>query len=449
MQTSRRSFLTNASMAAAGSALGFRPFGMLNALAQTTTDYKALVCIFMFGGNDANNMLIPFDTQGYASYAGIRGPLALPQSSLLQLAPQPNFALHGSMPEVQSLFNSGHAAFLANVGTLLSPTTGAQYKSNQITQPSNLFSHPDQQSEWQNQMASAAGSSGWAGRIADKMNTQYNPGSLVPMIASLSGNSLFCNGAVTSPVALSSGGPATAPCSDHAYCSGRAQAAQQFSTLSSGVSLVQSDNEITRNASTYNATLTSAMKGVTPLQTVFPTAGNTFAGQLQEVAKLIQVRAALGVTRQIFFVGAGNFDTHGDQLPQQAALLAKVSAAVGAFYQSLQEMNLTESVTAFTCSDFARTLQPNSASGSDHAWGSHHMIVGGAVKGGKIYGTFPTLALGGPDDASSNGRWVPSTASAQYASTLAQWFGLPPADLPYVLPYIGNFGTNNLGFLAT
>ncbi len=449
MQTSRRSFLSNASMAAAGSALGFRPFGMLNALAQTTTDYKALVCIFMFGGNDANNMLVPFDTQGYASYAGIRGPLALPQSSLLQLAPQPNFALHGSMPEVQSLFNSGHAAFLANVGTLLTPTTGAQYKSNQIIQPGNLFSHPDQQSEWQNQMASAAGSSGWAGRIADKMNTQYNPGSLVPMIASLSGNSLFCNGAVTSPVSLSSGGPATAPCSDHGYCSGRAQAAQQFSTLSSGVSLVQSDNEITRNASTYNATLTGAMSGATPLQTVFPAAGNAFAGQLQEVARLIQVRAALGVTRQIFFVGAGNFDTHGDQLPQQAALLANVSAALGAFYQSLQEMNLTESVTAFTCSDFARTLQPNSASGSDHAWGSHHMIVGGAVKGGKIYGTFPTLALGGPDDASSNGRWVPSTASAQYASTLAQWFGLPAADLPYVLPYIGNFSTNNLGFLAT
>jgi uncharacterized protein (DUF1501 family) len=449
MQNSRRSFLSAASMAAAGSALGFRPFGMLNALAQTTTDYKALVCIFMFGGNDANNMLIPFDTQGYANYAGIRGPLALPQSSLLQLAPQPNFALHGSMPEVQSLFNGGQAAFLANVGTLLSPTTGAQYKSNQIAQPSNLFSHPDQQSEWQNQMQSAAGSSGWAGRIADKMNTQYNPGSLVPMIASLSGNSLFCNGAATSPVSLSSGGPAIAPCSDHGYCSGREQAAQQFSTLSSGVSLVQSDNEITRNAATYNATLTNAMSGATPLQTVFPAAGNPFAGQLQEVAKLIQVRAALGVTRQIFFVGAGNFDTHGDQLPQQAALLAKVSAALGAFYQSLQEMNLTESVTAFTCSDFARTLQPNSASGSDHAWGSHHMIVGGAVKGGKIYGTYPTLALGGPDDASSNGRWVPSTASAQYASTLAQWFGLPAADLPYVLPYIGNFATSNLGFLNT
>jgi uncharacterized protein (DUF1501 family) len=448
MRHSRRSFLTTASMAAAGSALGFRPFGMLNALAQTTSDYKALVCIFMFGGNDGNNMLIPFDTAGYGNYSSVRGPLALPQSTLLQLAPQPNFALHPSLPEVQSLFNSGNAAFLANVGTLLSPTTGAQYVANQVLQASNLFSHPDQQLEWQNQMQSAAGSTGWAGRIADKMTTQYNPGSLVPMIASLSGDALFCNGTATSPVSVSTAGPGAPQCSNHSYCRGRQQTAQQFSTLSSGVSLVQADNSITNNAYAYNATLANALGSASPLKTVFPTTGNPFAAQLQEVANLIQVRAALGVTRQIFFVGAGNFDTHGDQLPTQAALLAQVSTALGAFFQSLQEMNLTDSVTAFTCSDFARTLQPNSASGSDHAWGSHHIILGGAVKGGKIYGTFPTLALGGPEDAGTNGRWVPTTASAQYAATLAQWFGLPAADLTYVLPYINNFSTNNLGFLG-
>jgi uncharacterized protein (DUF1501 family) len=448
MQSSRRSFLTSASLAAAGNALGFRPFGMLNALAQTTSDYKALVCVFMFGGNDANNMLVPFDATGYGNYSSARGALALPQNQLLQLGPQPNFALHPSMPEVQSLFNNGNAAFLANVGTLLSPTTQAQFQANQVARPSNLFSHPDQQLEWQNQMQNAAGTSGWAGRIADKMNTQYNPGSQVPMIASLSGDALFCNGASTSPVSVAAAGPGPVACSDHSYCSGRQQTAQQFSTLSSGVSLIQADNGITNNAYTYNATLMNALGAVSPLKTVFPTTGNPFGAQLQEVAKLIQVRAALGVTRQIFFVGAGNFDTHGDQLVGQAALLAQVSPALGAFYQSLQEMNLTESVTAFTCSDFARTLQPNSTGGSDHAWGSHHMIIGGAVKGGKIYGTFPTLVAGGPDDAATNGRWLPSTASAQYASTLAQWFGLPASDLPYVLPYIGNFSSNNLGFLG-
>jgi len=433
-------------MAAAGNALGFRPFGMLNALAQTTPDYKALVCVFLFGGNDGSNMLVPFDTAGYQNYANIRGAVALPQNTLLPLTPQPNFALHPSMPEIQSLFNSGNAAFLANVGTLLSPTTKAQYQANQVVQPTNLFSHPDQQLEWQNQIQNSEGT-GWGGRIADKMTTQYNPGALVPMIASLDGDALFCNGTSTSPVCISSAGPVSVECSVHSYCNSRQQTAQQFSNLSSGVSLVQADNKITNNANAYNATLTEAMSAVTPLKTVFPTTLNQFGAQLQEVANLIQVRAALGVTRQIFFVGAGNFDTHGNQLLLQAALLSQLSPALGAFYQALQEMNLTNSVTTFTCSDFGRTFQTNSANGSDHGWGNHHIILGGAVQGGKIYGTMPTLALGGPDDAGS-GRWIPSTASAQYAATLAQWFGLPAANLPYVLPYIGNFSTNNLGFLG-
>jgi uncharacterized protein (DUF1501 family) len=432
---------------AAGNLLGFRPFGMLNALAQTTSDYKALVCIFMFGGNDANNMLIPFDTNGYSNYATIRGPLALAQNTLLPLTPQPNFALHPSLPEVQSLFNSGNLAFLANVGTLLQPTTRAQYQANSIVPPSNLFSHPDQQLEWQNQMDSSAGSTGWAGRMADKMNTQFNPGALVPMIASISGDTLFCNGTGTSPVAVGSGGPGAASCSDQSYCSSRQATSQQFANMSSGVSLIQEDNEITNNAFTYNTVLSSALNSATPLTTVFPTT-TPFGAQLAEVAKLINVRAALGVKRQIFFVGAGNFDTHSAQLATQATLLAEVSPALLAFYQALQEMNLANQVTAFTCSDFARTFQPNSSAGTDHAWGSHHIILGGAVKGGQIYGTFPTQALGGPDDVGSNGRWIPSTASAQYAATLAQWFGLSTADLPYVLPYIGNFSTNNLGFLG-
>ena len=447
MSHSRRSFLTNASLLAAGNLLGFRPFGMLNALAQTTSDYKALVCIFLFGGNDANNMLIPFDTNGYSNYATIRGPLALAQNTLLPLTPQPNFALHPSLPEVQSLFNSGNLAFLANVGTLLQPTTRAQYQANQIVPPSNLFSHPDQQHEWQNQMNDSSGSSGWAGRMADRMNTQYNPGALVPMIASISGDTLFCNGTDTSPVSVSSAGPGAPSCSDHSYCSSRQAAAQQFANMSSGVSLIQEDNAITNNAFTYNTVLAGALNAATPLTTVFPTT-TPFGAQLAEVAKLINVRSALGVKRQIFFVGAGNFDTHSGQLATQATLLAEVSPALLAFYQALQEMNLTNQVTAFTCSDFARTFQPNSSDGTDHAWGSHHIILGGAVKGGQIYGTFPTQALGGPDDVGSNGRWIPSTASAQYAATLAQWFGLSTADLPYVLPYIGNFSTNNLGFLG-
>jgi uncharacterized protein (DUF1501 family) len=449
MTATRRSFLGTASMAAAGNVLGFKPFGVLNALAQTTSDYKALVCIFMLGGNDGNNLLVPFDKTGYSNYAAIRGGLALPQNTLLQLSSEPNFSLHPSLPEVQALFNSGSATFVANVGTLLSPVTAAQYQAKQVATPANLFSHPDQILEWHNQMQNSQGATGWAGRMADKINVQFNPGSLVPMIASVSGEALFCNGSESTPVSVATTGPTSPICSDtSAYCVGRGQAAQQFSTFSSGVSLVQADNTITSNAYTYNAALTNAMGAVAPLKTVFPTTVNNFGLQLQEIAKIIQVRSALGINRQIFFVSAGNFDTHSNQLHLQVDLLAELSSALGAFYQALQEMNLTDSVTAFTCSDFGRTLQPNSAGGSDHAWGNHHLVVGGAVKGGKIYGTFPTLALGGPDDAGQNGRWVPTTSSSQYASTLAQWFGLPASDLPYVLPYIGNFSTNNLGFLG-
>jgi len=267
------------------------------------------------------------------------------------------------------------------------------------------------------------------------------------MIASLSGDALFCNGATTAPVSLSAAGVASPTCSTKGDCSQRNQSAQQLSTLSSGVSLVQADNEITANAFTYNAVLANAFNSVSPLKTAFPTTGNAFGTQLQQVAQLIQVRGALGVKRQMFFVGVENFDTHGGQLATQAQLLSLLSPALGAFYQSLQEMGVANQVTAFTCSDFSRTYQPNSADGTDHGWGGHHMIIGGAVKGGKIYGTFPTQALGGPDDAGVNGRWIPTTASAQYAATLAQWFGLPSSDLPYVLPYINNFSSSNLGFL--
>jgi uncharacterized protein (DUF1501 family) len=209
---------------------------------------------------------------------------------------------------------------------------------------------------------------------------------------------------------------------------------------------VQADNQITSNAYNYAAALTAATKSVPALQTVFP-ANNGLATQLKQVAQLIQVRAALGVQRQIFFAGVGNFDTHSAQVVTQNPLLSSLNAALAAFYQATIELGVQTEVTTFTMSDFSRTFQPNSNQGSDHAWGSHHIVMGGAVNGGKMYGTFPTLALGGPDDSGSNGRWVPTTASTQYAATLAQWFGVSTAQLPAVFPYIGNFLSNNLGFV--
>lgn len=447
MATNRRSFIKYASMAAAGNAAGLRPFGMLNSLAQTTTDYKALVCVFLYGGNDANNMLIQFDTAGYANYAKVRGPLALAQNTLLQLGgTSTNFALNPNLPDVQSLFNSKAAALVTNVGTLIEPTTRAQYLAG-TTVPTNLFSHTDQQLEWQNASQSGATPTGWAGRIADTLSTQYNPNGQIPMITSVDGDTLFCNGSASTPVSVSPGNLGGATCSEGtAECGAQQATAQALLSFSSGLSLVQADNSITTNAYAYAKTLSDAVQSVSPLQTVFP-ANNGLAAQLKQIAQIIQVRAALGVSRQIFFAGIGNFDTHSNQLPLQGALLAGISPAIAAFYQATQELNVANNVTTFTMSDFSRTFQPNSNTGSDHAWGSHHIVVGGAVKGGQMYGTFPTLALGGPDDSGANGRWVPSTASVQYAATLANWFGVSAAQMPTIFPNIGAFSTANLGFV--
>ncbi len=445
MRANRRSFIKYASLAAAGNALGLRPFGALNALAQNSPGYKALVCVFLFGGNDANNTLIPFDTNGYSNYSSIRGGLALAQNTLLPLASAPNFALNPNLPEIQTLFNNKNAAFVANVGTLIQPLTRAQYLAGQ-TAPTNLFSHPDQQLEWQNAAPSGSTQTGWAGRIADSLGSLYNQGASIPMITSVAGDTLFCNGNATSPVSISPGNVGAASCSEGSECNARAASAQALLTLDSGLSLIQADDTITSNAYAYAKTLANAVQSISPLQTVFP-ANNPLAAQLQQIAQIIQVRSALGVQRQIFFASLGNFDTHADQLTLQSALLAEMSPALNAFYNATVELNVANEVTTFTMSDFSRTFQPNSNKGSDHAWGSHHMVIGGAVNGGQIYGTYPTLALAGPDDSGSNGRWVPSTASSQYASTLAQWFGVPIADLPTVLPSIGSFSTNNLGFV--
>ncbi len=453
MSLNRRSFIRYASLAAAGNAAGLRPFGALNGLAQSAPGYKALVCIFMYGGNDSNNTLVPYDTtangsNGYTAYSNIRGPLALAANTLLPLAAQANgnYGLHPNLPNIQALFNSGNLAFVTNVGTLLHPMTPAQFQAKAVPVPVNLFSHPDQQLEWQNAGSSGATSTGWAGRIADSMTASYNPGAQIPLITSVYGDTLFCNGATSSPVAVDPGNLTGGQCSEGAGCASRLATAQQLITFNSGLSLVQADNAITANAYQYMGVLGNAVQSVAPLTTVFP-ANNSLAAQLQQIAQIIQVRAALGVTRQIFFAGLGNFDTHAGQLPTQAALLSLLDPAMASFYQATQEMGLANQVTTFTMSDFSRAMQPNSNTGSDHAWGGHHMVMGGAVKGGQIYGTYPTLALGGPNDSGVNGRWLPTLASSQYAATLASWFGVSSSNLNAILPSLSNFSTTNLGFV--
>jgi uncharacterized protein (DUF1501 family) len=448
MSYNRRSFIQYASLAAGGSLVGLRPFGALNAFAQTApaSGYKALVCVFMFGGNDANNTLVPTDTAGYDNYATLRGPLALPQSQLIQLASLPHYGLHGSLPEIAQLVDSGAAALIANVGTLVAPTTRANVTA-QLNLPSNLFSHSDQQLQWQNAAQSSATSTGWAGRMSDLLGSSFNPSASIPMITSVAGDTLFCDGQSTTPLAVSPGNLSGVSCGEgSAECGVRQALAQSFLSFASGLNLVQADNAISQNAARYAGVLTQAVSSIAPLGTVFP-ANNPIATQLKQIAQLMQVRSSFGVNRQIFFAGVGNFDTHADQAGQQSLLLGQVSSAMSAFYQATQELGIANEVTTFTMSDFSRTLQPNSNSGSDHGWGSHHIVLGGAVRGAKLYGTYPTLALGGPDDFDVNGRWIPSTSTVQYAATLASWFGVSAAQLNTIFPSLGAFSSANLGFV--
>jgi uncharacterized protein (DUF1501 family) len=452
MSLDRRSFIRYASLAAAGNAAGLRPFGALNALAATASDYKALVCIFMYGGNDSNNMLVPLNTSAnginnYTAYSRIRGSLAIPAGSLLTLGANANgnYALHPSLPQTCTLFNSGNLAMVANVGTLMQPMTAAQFKAGGLPTPANLFSHPDQQLEWQNAAQNGGISTGWAGRIADSIAGTYNSGAEIPMVLSVDGDSLFCNGASSSPMTVIPGNLSSGVCWEYpSICPGRLETAQQMLTFKTGLSLVQADNAITHNAYQYSAALSAAVKSVTPLTTPFP--ANSLGAQLQQIAQIIQVRAALGVTRQIFFAGLGNFDTHAGQIGTQATLLSQVDAAMGAFYQATNELGLADQITTFTMSDFSRAMQPN-PTGSDHAWGGHHMVMGGAVKGGQIYGTYPELVLAGPNDSGSNGRWLPTLSSAQYAATLASWFGVPAANLNAIFPTLSMFSNTNIGFI--
>jgi uncharacterized protein (DUF1501 family) len=447
---SRRDFMRLTCCSAAGAALvgGLSKFGLVSAMAQGATDYKALVCIFLFGGNDSNNLIVPIDSR-YAAYQQARANIALPQGQLLplQTGSQANYGLHPNMPELQGFFNNQkNLAVLANVGTLVQPTTKAQYQTYKNL-PSNLYSHSDQQDQWQSAQLSGAQTAGWAGKVADHIQGTYNTSAQFPPILSISGNTVFCTGDTTRPFTMNPySSPGLQGFDSSAASQARFQATQQLLTFDSGLSLVQSANVVTGQAVQYGLTLSDALKNITPLSTKF--ANNYLAQQLRQVAQVIAARSALGMGRQIFFCSTGGFDTHSDQLPQHVKLMSNLSQSMAAFNQATQELGVANQVTTFTLSEFSRTLQPGTNAGTDHAWGGHQVIQGGAVKGNNIYGTFPTLALNGPDDAGNNGRWIPTTALDQYAATLASWFGVPDASLPSIFPNLVNFPTSNLGFMG-
>jgi uncharacterized protein (DUF1501 family) len=436
---SRRDFLALGcrTISTLGAAAAFGEAGLISARAQAVSDYKALVCIFLYGGNDGNNLLVPTDTPTYNMYKGIRGNLALAQAALVPLAGT-NFGLHPSLAPLGPLFTDAtgkvkRVALIANVGTLVQSVTRTGNGNLVGSLPVNLFSHSDQTSEWQNAVPQGGATTGWQGRLADKIFASGTP-SFPPSIG-VGGSALQLVGQNqgTQPAAITLNGfSLLAPSTDPGT-----GALQNMLNLKSGVTLVQAAQKSLNDAIGVAKAVDAAVNNSNPLATTFP---NTDIGnQLSQVAKIIQVRASLGATRQIFFCSQGGFDTHSDQLPQQATLLGNLAAALAAFDTAMGALGTTNNVTTFTESEFSRTFQPNGNAGTDHAWGSNHIVMGGAVNGGQIYGKYPTLALNTTDDSGDRGNWIPTTSTDQYGAALANWFGLQAADVSYVFPNLKNF----------
>ena len=455
---SRRDFLKDSlrSVTALGAASVLAKFGEMNAHAESSSGYQALVCIYLAGGNDGHNTVIPISTaqQNYSLYQATRQGLALSQGSLYPILNGSDaYGLHPALAEIQGLYNQGKAAVLANVGNLVTPIDRTAYLTRNLKLvPNDLFSHPDQSAQWQSAIPNGIASSGWGGRIADSMQQGQNSSAVFPPIASAGTCGLFCTGQQTYPATVpppsagaktatgmvTLGGVQNAPST--------ATGMQQLLTFDNGMQLVQAGNGILSRGSSYANTLTNLLQS-SNIKTAFP-ANNPLAAQLQTIANVMSVRTELGLERQIFFCQLGNFDTHGQQKETQQALLQQLSQAAGAFYAATQELGIAQSVTTFTASEFGRTLSPSGTDGSDHAWGSHHFVIGGGVQGGQFYGSFPSLVLGSDNDANQRGTLIPTTSIAQYGATLAQWFGVPSTNMANIFPNIGNFGTANLGFLG-
>ena len=452
---SRRDFLRIGvrTLTAAGAVGLVGKFSNVNAYA-AGNGYQALVCVYMGGGNDGHNTFIPLTTsqQNYSVYAGSRQGLAIPAASLLQVPGSGGdvYGFHPNMPEVRNLYLSGQLGVLANAGVLVKPLAGKQeynsYPTGSPLVPVSLFSHSDQTSQWQTAQPNGLSSTGWGGRMADVLQS-LNGAAQYPSIVNNGGCGPFCTGVQTFPGVVPSQGPAGLSGTNGNVA--RQQGMQQLLSFDNGLQLVQAANSIATRGISQGNLLNAALATAPALQTVFPS-GNTLADQMKMVARIISVHSQLGLSRQIFFCNLGGFDTHGTQAASQAPLLQQLSQAFAAFYNATVELGLAQAVTTFTASEFGRTIMPNGNGGTDHAWGSHHLVMGGSVLGSKLYGSYPLLSLGAanPLDVTGRGSLIPTTSVDQYAATLAQWFGVTAANLPSVLPNINNFAVQNLGFLG-
>ena len=412
-------------------------------------DYKALVCLFLNGGNDGNSMIVPADVVGHATYAAARGLLAVERSRLLPITPRTPadarpFGLHPALGELHALFGQGKLAVLANVGTLLRPTTLAQYRAGTALPP-QLYSHSDQLLQWQSSVPDRPFETGWGGRLADAVDA-LNTNNQISMSLTLSGTNRFQIGRSIVQYAVGTAGAITLSGfnntggnHDFRYEVTKAVAGDPQANLLNGAFA-----STTRGAIADSELLFTALRATPPPATVFP--ATPTAQRLATVARLIAAAPVLGLKRQVFFVQLNGWDLHAAQASGHGPLLGEMSGALAAFYNATIELGVADQVTTFTASDFGRTYNPN-ADGTDHGWGNHQFIMGGAVRGGDIYGRMPSLAIGAADDT-GRGRWIPSTSVDEYNATLATWFGVSATNLPVVLPNIGRFVKPNLGFMG-
>lgn len=409
--------------------------------------YKALVCVFLWGGNDAYNLIVPSSAAEYAIYAQSRQTLAVMQNQLLPITPAtPNgvaWGLHPSVPELQSLFQSGKLAIVGNVGCLIEPITKVQYQNNSVPTPPQLFSHADQQFQWQTAYADSPQSVGWCGRVAEDL-AALNGGAALSMNISLDGSNTQQIGPNSAPYVLGTSGPTQLSGFWGTQGALRRQAFDALRAAPYTHKLEKAFAGVMNESIAIEGLISGALAGAPTLTTPFP---NTWLGsQLAMVARMISVRAAIGLSRQIFFVGKGGFDTHDDQNQHQPGLYADVSQCLGAFQSAMEELSISADVTLFSASDFGRTLSSN-GKGTDHGWGAHHLVLGASVAGGDIHGTMPDLTLDGPDDI-GGGRLIPRISVEQYAATLASWFGVSGGDLTTLFPNLANFSPQTLGFVS-
>ena len=422
--------------------------------------YKALVCVFLYGGNDNGNTLIPYDSAGHADYVSVRESLAIPRASLDAtaltgdgLAAGRQYALAPQLAPLKALFDARKLAVQLNVGPLVQPTTLAQYKARSAPLPPKLFSHNDQQSVWQSSAAEGA-VRGWGGRLGD-LALSGNGGQSLFTCMSVTGNAVFLSGDQALSYQIGAGGAVAiegVTANNGMYGAQACREALRTLITQGRSHLLENElNRITGRSIDSQTLLAGALGGSAgQFDGVLPNeAGGrkrSLNQQLKMVARLIAARSQLGLKRQVFLVSLGGFDTHDNLLNRHSVLMEDLGAALAGFQQALDALGVGDQVTTFTASDFGRTMTSNGG-GSDHGWGSHHLVMGGAVRGGAYYGRAPEALLGGADDV-GQGRLLPSTSVDQYAATLARWFGVSDNEMALVAPSIGNFSARNLGFLV-